>query len=86
MKTFTGLNRIEQVKSYFSSGDIYNRGFIKVLNRKATGFDTRAKNWKGQEGSNSYDLVLFWLINIQLHLRVAYKMVWLVVMKMSGLL
>ena len=26
---------------------------------------------------NSYDLVLFWLINIQLHLRVAYKMVWL---------
>ena len=35
---------------------------------------------------NSYDLVLFWLINIQLHLRVAYKMVWLVVMKMSGLL
>ena len=26
---------------------------------------------------NSYDVVLFWLINIQLHLRVAYKMVWL---------
>ena len=34
---------------------------------------------------NYYDLVLFWLINIQLHLRVAYKMVWLMVMKMSGL-
>ena len=34
---------------------------------------------------NSYDLVLFWLINIQLHLRVAYKMVWFMVMKMSGL-
>ena len=34
---------------------------------------------------NSYDLVLFWLINMQPHLRVAYKMVWLMVMKMSGL-
>ena len=34
---------------------------------------------------NSYDSVLFWFINIQPHLRVAYKMVWLMVMKMSGL-
>ena len=24
-----------------------NRGFIKVLNRRATEFDTRAKNWQG---------------------------------------
>ena len=30
---------------------------------------------------NSYDWFLFWLINIQLHLRMAYKMVWLMVMK-----
>ena len=34
---------------------------------------------------NSYNLVLFWLINMQPQLRVAYKMVWLMVMKMSGL-
>ena len=34
---------------------------------------------------NSYDLVLFWLINMQPHVREAYKMVWLMVMKMSGL-
>ena len=27
------------------------RGFIKVLNRRATEFDTRAKNWQGPEGS-----------------------------------
>ena len=26
------------------------RGFIKVLNRRATGFDTLAKNWKGPLG------------------------------------
>ena len=26
------------------------RGFIKVLNRRATEFDTRAKNWQGREG------------------------------------
>ena len=26
------------------------RGFIKVLNRRATEFDTRAKNWQGPEG------------------------------------
>ena len=25
------------------------RGFIKVLNRRATEFDTRAKNWQGPE-------------------------------------
>ena len=25
-------------------------GFIKVLNRRATEFDTRAKNWPGREG------------------------------------
>ena len=33
------------------SGGIYNMGFIKGLNRKATGFDTWAKNWKGPEGN-----------------------------------
>ena len=27
-----------------------SRGFIKVLNRKATEFDTQAKNWQGPEG------------------------------------
>ena len=27
-----------------------SRGFIKVLNRRATEFDTRAKNWQGPEG------------------------------------
>ena len=29
-------------------GDLlsYPRGFIKVLNRRATEFDTRAKNWQ----------------------------------------
>ena len=27
-----------------------NRGFIKVLIRKAIEFDTRAKNWQGPEG------------------------------------
>ena len=26
------------------------RGFIKVFNRRATEFDTRAKNWQGPEG------------------------------------
>ena len=26
------------------------RGFIKVLNGRATEFDTRAKNWQGPEG------------------------------------
>ena len=26
------------------------RGFIKVLNRRATEFDTQAKNWQGPEG------------------------------------
>ena len=26
------------------------RGFIKVLNRRATEFDTRAKNWQGPPG------------------------------------
>ena len=26
------------------------RGFIKVLNRRANEFDTRAKNWQGPEG------------------------------------
>ena len=26
------------------------RGFIKVLNRRATEFDTWAKNWQGPEG------------------------------------
>ena len=26
------------------------RGFIKVLNRRAAEFDTRAKNWPGREG------------------------------------
>ena len=25
------------------------RGFIKVLNRRATEFDTRVKNWQGRE-------------------------------------
>ena len=28
----------------------FTRGFIKVLNRRATEFDTRAKNWQGLEG------------------------------------
>ena len=28
----------------------FSRGFIKVLNRRATEFDTRAKNWQGPEG------------------------------------
>ena len=27
-----------------------SRGFIKVFNRRATEFDTRAKNWQGPEG------------------------------------
>ena len=27
-----------------------DRGFIKVLNRRATEFDTWAKNWQGREG------------------------------------
>ena len=31
-------------------GPIIFRGFIKVLNRKAIEFDTRAKNWQGPEG------------------------------------
>ena len=26
------------------------RGFIKVFNRRATEFNTRAKNWQGPEG------------------------------------
>ena len=26
---------------------VESRGFIKVLNRRATEFDTRAKNWQG---------------------------------------
>ena len=34
---------------------------------------------------NSYDLILFWLINMQPHVREVYKVVWLMVMKMSGL-
>ena len=35
----------------FASRDIVlARGFIKVLNRRATEFDTRAKNWQGPEG------------------------------------
>ena len=36
----------KQSKSCGGSG----RGFIKVLNRRATEFDTRAKNWQGPEG------------------------------------
>ena len=29
---------------------LIHRGFIKVLNRRATEFDTRAKNWQGPLG------------------------------------
>ena len=29
---------------------LYIRGSIKVLNRRATEFDTQAKNWQGPEG------------------------------------
>ena len=35
--------------------------------------------------THGINLLLFWLVNIQFHLRVAYKMVWLMVVKMSGL-
>ena len=28
---------------------LIGRGFIKVFNRRATEFDTRAKNWQGPE-------------------------------------
>ena len=35
--------------------------------------------------THGINLVLFWLVNIQFHLRVAYKMVWLMVVEMSGL-
>ena len=30
--------------------EIVSTGFIKFLNRRATEFDTRAKNWHGPEG------------------------------------
>ena len=46
-----GLTPGKRIALLGGSGGIYNRVFIKVLNRKATGFDTRAKNWKGREGS-----------------------------------
>ena len=46
-----GLTPGKRIALLGGSGDIYNRGFIKVLNRKATGFDTGAKNWKGREGN-----------------------------------
>ena len=42
-----GANNLENVKSYKYLGLI--RGFIKVLNRRATEFDTLAKNWQGPE-------------------------------------
>ena len=34
-------------RSRDSAGNRDDRGFIKVLNRTATEFDTRAKNWQG---------------------------------------
>ena len=39
-----GLTPGKRIALLGESGGIYNRVFIKVLNRKATGFDTRAKN------------------------------------------
>ena len=50
---FTDLNLFKYAFNVIQSGKhtLYNyRGFIKVLNRGATEFDTRAKNWQGPEG------------------------------------
>ena len=35
---------------YLDLLSVVHRGFIKVLNRRATEFDTWAKNWQGPEG------------------------------------
>ena len=46
-----GLTPGQRLALLGGSGGIHNRDFFKVLNRKATGFDTWAKNWIGPEGN-----------------------------------
>ena len=41
---------ITQFVTFRAKKRVTKRGFIKVLNRRATEFDTRAKNWQGPEG------------------------------------
>ena len=55
LQVFKGLKACLKWKVHFVIQLVYRhntqiRGFTKVLNRRATEFDTRAKNWQGPPG------------------------------------
>ena len=45
-----GVYSKQPYTEYISTRWYVSRGFIKVLNMRATEFDTRAKNWQGPKG------------------------------------